>query len=81
MYLYGGVTYNRTTGQRRAADAKAGTVYAYRFATGAWEKLETQGGGRAAAAGPHGMCGQGTCSSACSACPTRVEWGDLGREA
>ncbi|KIZ05481.1 hypothetical protein MNEG_2475 [Monoraphidium neglectum] len=43
MYLYGGVTFTRASGQRRPADAKAGLVHAYRFATGTWQRLATEG--------------------------------------
>jgi hypothetical protein len=60
MYLYGGVTFTRASGQRRPADAKAGLVHAYRFATGTWQRLATEGargllgGGEAAARGEGG---------------------------
>ena len=45
MYLYGGVTHARRTGERRPADARAGLLHRYTFARGAWEQLQTEGDG------------------------------------
>jgi hypothetical protein len=55
MYLYGGVTYARVSGQRRPADARAGLVYAYRFAGGAWEQMATEGARRQGGGEPHAL--------------------------